>query len=127
MSHACCSWNAMLRLECHVENAATFPQVTAEFESCRRLCLARTSICARSPEDGWHRRSVEGRLARRAMSGELMLTFWEWRYERGTDGSLRLFHNEEVYAEEVVYDEAAGRVFAQLWLAAVQNLRIEAK
>ena len=62
------------------------------------------------------------------MPRELVLwTFWEWRCERGTDGSLRLLHNDEVYAEEVVYDEAAARAFAELWLTAVQNLRIQAK
>jgi hypothetical protein len=50
---------------------------------------------------------------------------WEWRCEWTDDASLRLFHNTDIYADQVVYNEAAARAVAQLWLAAVQNLSIQ--
>ena len=58
-------------------------------------------------------------------SGVLVLwTLWEWRCDWTVDGALRLFHHEERYADEVVYDLAAARALANLWLAAVKNLTI---
>lgn len=52
----------------------------------------------------------------------VLWTHWEWRCEWTIDGALRLFHHGERYACELVYDVAAAKSLAGLWLAAIRNL-----